>query len=259
MSFIETHTHGAILEIRINRPEKLNALSVAMYHDIGRALAELENDSALRVAVVCAEGKHFTAGVELDQWAPHFRSGEGFPLGEGEVDLFALAGPRRTKPVVMAVQGYCFTWGVEMMLATEVRVAATDTQFAMLEVQRGLYPCGGATLRLPQQMGWANAQRYLLTGDRWSAEEAYRTGLVQTLVAPGTQRDAAMQTAEGIAKAAPLAVQAVLKATHFAQHHPQSEAVQQMFRDLVPVMSSEDAAEGVQSFLERREAVFKGR
>lgn len=259
MSLIETHTHGAILEIRINRPEKLNALSVAMYHDIGQALAELENDSALRVAVVCAEGKHFTAGVELDQWAPHFRSGEGFPLGEGEIDLFGLAGPPRTKPVVMAVQGYCFTWGVEMMLATEVRVAAKDTQFAMLEVQRGLYPCGGATLRLPQQMGWANAQRYLLTGDRWSAEEAYRTGLVQTVVAPGTQRDAAMEIAERIAKAAPLAVQAVLKATHFAQHHPQPEAIQQMFRDLVPVMNSEDAAEGVQSFLERREAVFKGR
>ena len=166
MSYILCQRHGAILEVRIQRPEKLNALSVAMYHDIGRALAELERDDALRVAVVSAEGKHFTAGVELDQWAPYFRSGEGFPLADGEIDLFGLAGPRRRKPVVMAVQGYCFTWGVEMLLATEVRVAAEDTQFAMLEVQRGLYPCGGATLRLPQQMGWANAQRYLLTGDR---------------------------------------------------------------------------------------------
>jgi len=259
MSFIATRTHGAILEIRIDRPAKLNALSLDMYHDIGRALAQLEQDDDLRVAVVCAEGKHFTAGVELDQWAPHFRSGEGFPLGDGEIDLFGLTGPRRSKPVVMAVQGYCFTWGVEMMLATEVRVAADDTQFAMLEVQRGLYPCGGATIRLPQQMGWANAQRYLLTGDRWSAEEAYRTGLVQEVVAPGTQREAAMRIAERIAKAAPLAVQGVLKAARFAQHNPEPEAVAQMFRDLVPVMDSEDAAEGVQSFLERRDAVFKGR
>ncbi|WP_420427801.1 crotonase/enoyl-CoA hydratase family protein [Algiphilus sp.] len=259
MTHILCQRHGAILEIRIQRPEKLNALSVAMYHDIGRALAELERDDALRVAVVCAEGKHFTAGVELDQWAPYFRSGEGFPLAAGEIDLFGLAGPRRCKPVVMAVQGYCFTWGVEMLLATEVRVAAEDTQFAMLEVQRGLYPCGGATLRLPQQMGWANAQRYLLTGDRWSAEEAHRTGLVQEVVAPGTQREAAMRLAEGIARAAPLAVQGVLKATRFAQHHPEAEAIDQMFRDLVPVMESEDAAEGLQSFVERREAVFKGR
>src|SRR3546814_5632268 len=70
-----------------------------------------------------------------------------------------LQGPLCRKPIVFAAQGYCYTWGVEIMLNTDVRVVAEDTQFAMLEVKRGIYPCGGATLRLPQQMGWANAQR----------------------------------------------------------------------------------------------------
>ena len=259
MQQVETSVTGSILEIRINRPEKLNALSVQMYHELCRALAELDANPDLRVAVLWADGKHFTAGVELDQWSPHFGSGKGFPLEEGAVDIFGLSGPRRRKPVVQAVQGYCFTWGVEMMLNMDIRVAANDTQFAMLEVQRGLYPCGGATLRLPEQMGRGNAQRYLLTGERWSAEESYRLGLVQEIVPPGRQVKAAMAIAESIARAAPLAVQGVKKAVEFAAAHPDAEAVEQRFSDLVPVMQSEDAAEGLQSFLERREAVFTGR
>lgn len=258
MSHVETSVQGHILDIQIRRAEKFNALSLEMYHDLCRALAELDNNPQLRVAVLHAEGKHFTAGVELDEWASHFGSGQGFPFQEGGVDIFGLTGPRRRKPVVQAVQGYCFTWGVEMMLNMEVRIAADDTQFAMLEVQRGLYPCGGATLRLPQQMGWANSQRYLLTGERWSAAEAYRLGLVQEVVPPGQQYDAAMKVAETIARAAPLAVEGVMKAVHFAARHSESEAIEQMFADLVPVMQSEDAAEGIQSFVERREAVFKG-
>ncbi len=259
MSQVETSIEGHILDICIRRPEKLNALSVEMFHELCLALAELNNNPLLRVAVLHADGKHFTAGVELDEWAPYFRSGKGFPITDGGIDIFGLVGPRRRKPVVQAVQGYCFTWGIEMMLNMEVRIAAEDTQFAMLEVQRGLYPCGGATIRLPRQMGWANAQRYLLTGERWSASESYRLGLVQAVVPVGQQYEVAMEVADSIARAAPLAVEGVMKAVHFAAHHAEPQAVEQMFSDLVPVMQSEDAAEGIQSFLERREAVFKGR
>lgn len=259
MSYVETHSADHILDIHIRRPEKLNALSIDMYEDLCAALTQLDADDDLRVAVIRAEGKHFTAGVELDHWAPIFGSGKGFPLAEGQIDVLGLTGPERRKPVVMAVQGYCFTWGVEMMLNTEVRVAAENTQFAMLEVQRGLYPCGGATMRLPQQMGWANGQRYLLTGERWSAAEAHRLGLVQELTPVGEHEEVAMGIAATIAKAAPLAVQGVMKAVRYGATHTQDEAVAQYNRDLVPVMASDDAAEGLQSFLERREAVFKGR
>ena len=261
MAHIETRTEGHILIIHINRADKYNALSPEMYHDMGKALAKLNEDPELRVAVMYAEGKHFTAGIELDKWAPIFGSGNAFPVGEGEIDPMGLTGEPHKKPIVIAVQGYCFTWGVEILLNTEVRVAATDSKFQMLEVQRGLYPCGGATLRLPQQIGWGNSQKGLLTGERWSAEDALRWGMVQELVEPGEQFNKAMEIAQSIAKAAPLGVQGCLKAARVGLENPHDKAtcVKQFMTDLMPVMKSEDAAEGVNSFLERREAVFKGR
>ncbi len=259
MSFIETSQNGHILEIKVNRADKHNALSPEMYRDIARAYGELSRNPELRVGLLYADGKHFTSGIELDKWAPIFAGGKGFSVGEGEIDPFGLKGERHSKPVVMAMQGNCFTWGVEILLNTEIRVASEDTRFAMLEVKRGIFPCGGATLRLPQQMGWANAHRYLLTGDAWSAQESLRLGLVQELTAPGEQVNKAREIAEKIAKAAPLGVQAVLKSTRLAWTRGEQEAAPHLFTDLLPVMQSEDAAEGVRSFLERREAVFKGR
>ena len=193
MGFVDTRSDGHVLVIRINRPEKYNALNVAMYHELAQAYAMLGSDPNLRVAVLCAEGKHFTAGIELDEWAPIFRSGQSFPVAAGEIDPMGVNGPLHSKPVVIAVQGYCFTWGVEILLNSEIRIASRETQFQMLEVQRGLYPCGGATLRLPREIGWGNAQRVLLTGERWSAEQALRWGMVQELVEPGEQVNRALE------------------------------------------------------------------
>ena len=161
--------------------------------------------------MLCAEGRHFTAGIELNEWAPLFLNGQGFQAAEGEIDPMGVTGPQHRKPVVIAVQGYCFTWGVEILLNTEIRVAARDTQFQMLEVQRGLYPCGGATLRLPREIGWGNAQRVLLTGERWSAETALRWGMVQEVVETGEQFARAMEIARAVADAAPLGVQGCLQ------------------------------------------------
>lgn len=259
MSQVAVSTEEHILHLQLTRPEKYNALSLEMYHTLAESLQRLNSDPELRVAVISAEGKHFTAGVELDQWAPYFGGGKGWPIGEGAIDPMGVSGPQHEKPVIIAVQGYCFTWGVEMLLNTEIRVAATDTQFQMLEVQRGLYPCGGASFRLPREIGWGNAQRVLLTGDRWSAEEALRWGMVQELTEPGEQLDRAMEIARSVADAAPLGVQGLLRATRFSLENDREACARQIFRDLAPVMQSEDAREGVQSFLERRKAVFTGR
>lgn len=259
MAQVETRADGHVLHLHLTRPEKYNALSLEMYGALAEGLHRLNTDPQLRVAVVSAEGRHFSAGVELDQWAPIFAGGAGWPIGEGRIDPMGVNGPRHRKPIVMAVQGYCFTWGVEMLLNTEIRVAARDTQFQMLEVQRGLFPCGGATFRLPREIGWGNAQRVLLTGERWSADDALRWGMVQELTEPGDQVERALAIARSVADAAPLAVQALLEASRFASNEDRDTLAQQIFSTLKPVMASADAAEGVQSFLERRKAVFRGR
>lgn len=259
MSHIQTHADKGILEIQVNRPEKMNALSPEMFADIALALGQLDRDPELRVGLIHAVGPHFSAGVELDRWGPIFAKGQNPPIPEGGLDPFALHGPRCRKPLVMAVQGYCYTWGVELMLTTDVRVAAEDTRFGMLEVKRGIYPCGGATIRLPQQMGWGPAQRYLLTGENWTAEESLHTGLVQAVVPAGEQYAQARDLAERIAKAAPLGVQAVLKSSRLVLSHGEEYAAGHVMDDMPAVMASEDAKEGVQSFIERREAVFHGR
>lgn len=259
MDHLAVRREQHVLLIKLARPEKLNAMTPDMYHALGAALHRLNEDPALRVAVVHAEGRHFTAGLQLDLWTDAFASGTPFQPAAGEIDPFGLTGAPHRKPVVMAVQGYCFTWGVEMLLNTEIRVAAGDTRFQMLEVTRGIYPCAGATLRLPREIGWGNAHRVLLTGEPWSADDALRWGMVQAVVEPGAQLAAAMAYAQAIAAAAPLGVQGCLRATRFALEADRAQAVAQMSRDLVPVMHSEDAAEGLRSFLERRPAVFSGR
>jgi len=186
---IKTEEH--ILLMEVNRPKKYNAMTQEMYHQMARAYFMLDSDPDARVGLVYAVGPHFTSGLELTDWAGTFDIGKGFPfVAENEIDPFyMMSDVRCRKPIIMAVQGYCYTWGFEMMLNTDIRVAATDTRFGMLEVRRGFFPGAGATLRLPKEIGWGNALRYMLTGDEMSATEAYRIGLVQLLTDPGQQFD----------------------------------------------------------------------
>ena len=256
---VKIEKQGHILLIGWNRPKKYNALTVAMFHELARAYHQLQNDDDLRVAVVYGEGDHFTAGLQLDDWEDELSGGEAPQMLEGEIDPFGMTGEILRKPVVMAVKGLCYTAGVELMLNSEIRVAADNTRFAQLEVKRGFHACGGATLRLQQEIGWANAQRYLLTGDEWNAQQALEWGMVQEVVAPEDVLPTAMALAEKIAKAAPLGVQGSLMSSKYVKLQSEAESKARMYSDLKPIMESEDMKEGVASFLERREAVFTGK
>lgn len=250
-----------ILFIEINRPQKYNAMTQEMYHQLARAYFTLDADPEARVGLIYAVGPHFTSGLDLTDWGGTFDAGKGFPfIEENEIDPFYVMSERRCrKPVIIAVQGYCYTWGFEIMLGTDIRVAADDTRFAMLEVKRGFFPAAGATLRLPKEIGWANAQRYMLTGDEMNAAEAYRLGLVQHVTKPGRQLDKALEIARSVVRAAPLGVQGALASCRKAALEGDEAAKAVMFRDVAEVMNSEDMKEGLQSFIERRAAVFKGK
>jgi enoyl-CoA hydratase/carnithine racemase len=251
--------HGHVLMIGLDRVSKYNAFDLALFRGLATAYGELERNRDLRCGLVYAHGPHFTAGVDLAQWAPHFASGRFPDLPDGAIDPLGFDDETRlTKPVVMATQGLCLTIGIELMLAIDIRIAAQDTRFAQIEIKRGIYPVGGATVRLIQEIGWSNAMRYLLTRDEINAAEAYRLGLVQEVVPVGEQVERAVTIAETIAKQAPLGVYATLKSARLARRQGEAAAFAQLLPDLIPIMQSDDAQEGVRSFFERREANFKG-
>jgi enoyl-CoA hydratase len=244
--------------IGIDRPNKLNGFTPAMYRALADAFSALERDAEAGVGVLFAHGGNFTAGLQLDLFAPMMRRGEPM-IPVDAIDPLGLREPMRTKPVVCAVQGICFTLGIELMLAQDVVVAADDCRFAQIEVKRGVIPTGGATMRFVERAGWGNAQRYLLTGDEFDAREAYRLGFVQEVVPAGRQLERATEIAETIAAQAPLAVRASLASSRrYAERGPlgMKDEMEAMQRRLA---QTEDAAEGVRAFLERRSGRFTGK
>ena len=247
---------GHVLLIGLDRVAKRNAFDQAMLNALALAYAELEHDDELRCGVLFAHGDHFTAGLELTQFASSLGR---FEYPEGAPDPLGIHGTRLTKPLISAVQGICLTIGIELMLATDIRIAASNARFAQIEIKRGLFPFGGATIRLPREIGWGNAMRYLLTGDEFDADEALRIGLVQEVVEPGQQLARAAELAQVVSAQAPLGVRATLKSARLAMAEGEEAAIRQFLHDLQEIMQGEDIKEGIQSFIERRQANFKGR
>jgi enoyl-CoA hydratase len=255
---ITARVDGHVLHIGVARPEKRNAFDRAMNTALAEAYHRLATDDHLRVGVLFAEGDHFSAGLDLADVGPAVAAGEPFSPA-GMTDPYGVWGPPCPKPVVMAVQGIAFTLSIELALAADVVVAASDVRFAQLEVSRGIVPFGGATIRAVTAVGWGNAMRFLLTGEEFGEEEALRIGLVQEVVPPGEQYRRATEIAERIAGQAPLGVQATLRQSRLARDVGTDAAIADMRASLQAIMTSADAMEGLQSFVERRTGRFSGR
>ncbi|QOW47863.1 crotonase/enoyl-CoA hydratase family protein [Acinetobacter piscicola] len=255
---VSREIRGHIFLIGLDRTTKRNAFDSYMIEDLSLALTEYENNPELRCAVIFAHGDHFTAGLDLVELQPKLADGV-FNFHHDIVNPWGTVGQQRSKPLVTAVQGYCYTAGIELMLNSDIVVANENTRFTQIEVQRGILPFGGATVRFVQAAGWAKAMKYILTGDLFYAQTAYEMNLVTEVVEGNNQLIRAIELAERIAQAAPLAVQATLKSAHQAFLQSPEAAFANLQELLSPLLVSQDAQEGVMAMLQRRAPQFKGR
>jgi len=255
---VVTERDGHVFHIVLDRTDKMNAFDIRMLRELAEAVTEFEADDSLRCAVLLANGDNFTAGLDLAEVGPAVK--EGAPLfPEGSVDVLNLKEPKRKKPLIAAAQGWCLTIGIELMLACDIRLCAEGARFGQIEINRGIFPFGGATIRLPEIAGWGNAMRWLLTGDRFDAAEALRIGLVQEVVPEADLRARATELAQTVSKRAPLGVQATIRSSRTAEREGVDAAIDELLVIARQLMDTEDAAEGIRSFIERREGDFKGR
>ena len=255
---IKLEQRGHLLLMGIDRPEKRNGFTPRIFAELAAAYTRLERTHGLRCGVLYAEGEHFTAGLDMPKIAPLRQA--GLPLYPiEEVDPFNLRAPRRTKPLVIALKGICFTVAIELMLAADIAIAAENCRFAQLEVRRGIMAGCGATFRMVERAGWGNAMKLLLTGDEFTAAEALRCNFVQEVVPAGQELGRALEYAERIAQQAPLAVYAMRENAQLALDAGWQAAVERIGPTQQRLYNTEDAKEGVRSFTEKRAARFEGR
>jgi len=258
---------GHVLTVTINRPDKKNAVDAEVLCGLNDAWHRLDAEDELRVAILTGAGGNFCAGMDLGV-INKLTAGKP-PEDEFEARLAKdmsiifngwLKTYRPTKPVIAAVEGYALAGGTEILQGTDIRVAAESAVFGITEVQRGLFPMAGSTVRLPRQIPYTVALEMLLTGGSYSAAQCKAFGLIGHVVPDGKALEKAREIADRIAANGPLAVRAILKAARETANMTEQQAFEQKEMAIgIPIFSSEDAREGPKAFLEKRQPVFKGR
>jgi enoyl-CoA hydratase len=257
---------GHVVTVTLNRPEKKNAFNCEMLCRLVDTWEMVDADPDIRVVVLTGAGGNFSAGADLDRLVGALLAGE--PAQDAFEERIRsdfsliykgfLKEHRVAKPVVAAVEGYCYAGGMEILQALDLRVAAEGARFGLTEVQRSLFPMAGSTVRLPRQIPWTVAMEMLITGDPISARRAYEVGLVGHIVPDGTALDRARELADRIARNGPLAVQAIKASVWEADGLTEGQAYKREMELGMEVVSSNDAKEGPRAFVEKREPKFTG-
>ena len=210
MGTIDFTKDGHVAIIRINRPEKLNSLTLSMYDDLGAAFQRANTDPEIHSVVLCGEGtRAFCAGADLKESIPALAS-DRFDISAWDPAHIKYAG--FNKPIVSAVQGVCMGAGFELMLATDIRIASQDAVFQLPEVQHGFVPAGGTLVRLVRQIGYAHAMEIMLTAERFSALDMRERGIVNRIEPFDRVEATAIDMARRLAGFSPTAVQAIKEA-----------------------------------------------
>jgi enoyl-CoA hydratase len=250
---------GQIVAIGINRPQMFNRIDPETFYALAKAYYDFDNDSTLRAALLFGHGENFSRGNDVEAFSALAKTGMAFTLGAGQLDPLGR-GQRLSKPLVVVVHGDTWNMGHELHLAADIRVASADVRYGQNENAHGRVP-GTAPVRFVREAGWANAMRYMLTGDVWDAQTAYRMGMVQE-VAPN--KDAAIKAgldlANKVAACGPLGIRATLKVAHLGiNESADAGAFAELEKEYVSLFKSGDFAEGRKAEAENRPPVFHGR
>ncbi|MCU1356013.1 MAG: enoyl-CoA hydratase [Acidimicrobiales bacterium] len=252
---------GHVLTVTLNRPAAKNAFSPSMLVGVADAWKLLDTDDELRVGILTGAGGDFCSGMDLKALAAGFSDEEMARMAD-DPDLHwkaLLRHFRPSKPLIAAIEGYCVAGGTEILQATEIRVAGESAQLGIAEVQRGLFPLGGSTVRLQRQIGFTMAADLLLTGRLISAQEAKDIGLIGHVVPDGQALAKAREIAERIAANGPLAVRAVLRSMRETAGMTEADGLARELEIGSPIIfETNDAKEGPRAFKEKRQPNFTG-
>lgn len=249
---------GAVGVVTLNNPP-VNALSARLLEELEDELVRLDEDEATRVIVVRGAGeKAFVAGADIKEF-PTLResaAADGSPRGIQKVG--ARMQELRT-PIVAAIHGYCLGGGLELAMACDIRIAAEDAQLGQPEIKLGLVPGGGGTQRLPRLVGHGRALLLNLTGDPISGREAFEWGLVERVAPAGRHVETALEVSSTIAQRSPHALGVVKQLAAETRDLPLDDGLAREAAAFMRCLASEDGAEGVAAFVEKREPQWTGR
>jgi enoyl-CoA hydratase/carnithine racemase len=257
MATVTCERTGHLAHVRLNRPETGNRFSTEMFRALAGLFTALDADPSIRCLLLTAEGPNFSLGVDVGDVLPCWAAGKS-PFEDHEINPFGTTGPMRRKPLVTVVHGQCFNAGLELVLASDICIAADNSRFAFHEIRFGVYPFGGGLVRLIRAAGWNAAMRHSLTAKEFCADEALRMNVV-ALTAPLADVEAAgLALAHDICRNAPLAVQAALAQAHTWADHGEAAALAHSVPDIIRLLNSRDAAEAMRAMSEGRLPVFSG-
>ena len=246
---------GCIFWMTLDDPAAMNATDEQTMEQLSQAWHRLRTDSSLKVAVLTGAGdRSFCVGSNLKKLIPKIHA--GMDLRTNQAAYFKGPDGPVFKPIIAAVNGECLGGGMELLTCTDIRLAVPKARFGQPEVTLGLFPAGGATVRLMRQLPYANAMDILLTGRFLTAEEAVTIGLVNRIVAPGDLHAEAMAVARGIASNGSFAVQRVKESAYRGYDLPVREANHIEDELAAEVFRSDDAAEGLAAFAAKRRPNF---